>query len=153
MGSEGFEPPKAVPADLQSAPVGHFGNCPGKNSAPFDKNGPKSSTCYSPPSHMLACSPANRCDHYNGDSACCQAFFITEIAPAVKHFFPPPLRGFPISADLNKGGPLHSSCLLFGERQWSCQPSPPQKICARRRAHYRKGYKKTIKQPLRNEFL
>ena len=29
VGSEGFEPPKALPADLQSAPFGHLGNCPG----------------------------------------------------------------------------------------------------------------------------
>ena len=28
VGSEGFEPPKSKTADLQSAPVGHFGNCP-----------------------------------------------------------------------------------------------------------------------------
>lgn len=28
MGREGFEPPKAKPADLQSAPVGHLGTCP-----------------------------------------------------------------------------------------------------------------------------
>ncbi len=28
VGSEGFEPPKALPADLQSAPFGHLGNCP-----------------------------------------------------------------------------------------------------------------------------
>ena len=29
VGSEGFEPPKSETADLQSAPFGHFGNCPG----------------------------------------------------------------------------------------------------------------------------
>ena len=29
VGSGGFEPPKASPADLQSAPFGHLGNCPG----------------------------------------------------------------------------------------------------------------------------
>jgi hypothetical protein len=29
MGREGFEPPKASPADLQSAPFGHLGICPG----------------------------------------------------------------------------------------------------------------------------
>ena len=28
VGSEGFEPPKSKTADLQSAPFGHFGNCP-----------------------------------------------------------------------------------------------------------------------------
>ena len=28
MGSDGFEPPKASPADLQSAPFGHSGNYP-----------------------------------------------------------------------------------------------------------------------------
>ena len=28
MGSDGFEPPKAKPAELQSAPFGHSGNCP-----------------------------------------------------------------------------------------------------------------------------
>ena len=28
VGREGFEPPKAKPADLQSAPFGHFGTCP-----------------------------------------------------------------------------------------------------------------------------
>ena len=28
VGREGFEPPKAKPADLQSAPVGHLGTCP-----------------------------------------------------------------------------------------------------------------------------
>ena len=28
VGSEGFEPPKSKTAELQSAPVGHFGNCP-----------------------------------------------------------------------------------------------------------------------------
>ena len=28
MGSDGFEPPKATPAELQSAPFGHSGNCP-----------------------------------------------------------------------------------------------------------------------------
>ena len=29
VGGEGFEPPKSETADLQSAPFGHFGNCPG----------------------------------------------------------------------------------------------------------------------------
>ena len=29
VASEGFEPPKAVPADLQSDPFGHLGNSPG----------------------------------------------------------------------------------------------------------------------------
>ena len=28
VGSDGFEPPKVKPADLQSAPFGHSGNCP-----------------------------------------------------------------------------------------------------------------------------
>ena len=28
VGSEGFEPPKVLPAELQSAPFGHSGNCP-----------------------------------------------------------------------------------------------------------------------------
>ena len=28
VGSDGFEPPKATPAELQSAPFGHSGNCP-----------------------------------------------------------------------------------------------------------------------------
>ena len=28
MGREGFEPPKAEPANLQSAPFGHLGTCP-----------------------------------------------------------------------------------------------------------------------------
>ena len=28
MGGDGFEPPKASPADLQSAPFGHSGNHP-----------------------------------------------------------------------------------------------------------------------------
>ena len=28
VGREGFEPPKAEPADLQSAPFGHLGTCP-----------------------------------------------------------------------------------------------------------------------------
>ena len=28
VGSDGFEPPKAKPAELQSAPFGHSGNCP-----------------------------------------------------------------------------------------------------------------------------
>ena len=28
VGSDGFEPPKASPADLQSAPFGHSGNYP-----------------------------------------------------------------------------------------------------------------------------
>ena len=28
VGSDGFEPPKALPADLQSAPFGHSGNSP-----------------------------------------------------------------------------------------------------------------------------
>lgn len=28
VGREGFEPSKAEPADLQSAPVDHFGTCP-----------------------------------------------------------------------------------------------------------------------------
>lgn len=30
MGSEGFEPPKALPADLQSDPFDHSGNSPKK---------------------------------------------------------------------------------------------------------------------------
>ena len=30
MGGGGFEPPKAVPADLQSVPFGHSGNHPYK---------------------------------------------------------------------------------------------------------------------------
>jgi hypothetical protein len=30
VGSEGFEPPKAVPTDLQSVPFDRSGNCPGK---------------------------------------------------------------------------------------------------------------------------
>lgn len=28
VGRDGFEPPKALPADLQSAPFVHFGTCP-----------------------------------------------------------------------------------------------------------------------------
>ena len=31
VGSEGFEPPKAKPADLQSAPFDRSGNCPKEN--------------------------------------------------------------------------------------------------------------------------
>ena len=30
MGATGFEPVKAEPADLQSAPFGHFGTLPGR---------------------------------------------------------------------------------------------------------------------------
>ena len=30
VASEGFEPPKAVPADLQSDPFGHLGNSPNR---------------------------------------------------------------------------------------------------------------------------
>ena len=28
VGSDGFEPPKATPVELQSTPFGHSGNCP-----------------------------------------------------------------------------------------------------------------------------
>ena len=38
MGEGGFEPPKAVPADLQSVPFGHSGIRPYYNYAPFFKN-------------------------------------------------------------------------------------------------------------------
>ena len=38
VGEGGFEPPKAVPADLQSVPFGHSGIRPYYNYAPFFKN-------------------------------------------------------------------------------------------------------------------
>ena len=38
MGEGGFEPPKAVPADLQSVPFGHSGIRPYCYYAPFTKN-------------------------------------------------------------------------------------------------------------------
>lgn len=35
VGSEGFEPPKAEPTDLQSVPFDRSGNCPGKTPLPI----------------------------------------------------------------------------------------------------------------------
>ncbi len=40
VGSEGFEPPKSKTADLQSAPFGHFGNCPGRDFQSFNRDAP-----------------------------------------------------------------------------------------------------------------
>ena len=36
MGADGFEPPKAEPADLQSAPFGHSGTHPSFSRLPLD---------------------------------------------------------------------------------------------------------------------
>ncbi len=41
MGSEGFEPPKAKPGDLQSPPFDRSGNCPKIKSYPYLLLGPK----------------------------------------------------------------------------------------------------------------
>lgn len=40
VGREGFEPPKAEPADLQSAPFGHSGTCP-KRPADYSETVPE----------------------------------------------------------------------------------------------------------------
>jgi hypothetical protein len=60
VGSERFELPKHYAADLQSAPVGHFGNCP--KPAFVTRNTP-------------AYFPSDRRNHYSRPFVRCQAFW------------------------------------------------------------------------------
>lgn len=72
MGSEGFEPPKAVPTDLQSVPFDRSGNCPWKILALTNE---EFLTCYSSPAtcfHVLWL---------------IDGIIIADASRAVKHFF------------------------------------------------------------------